>query len=489
MPKSYSPDVVEEQRMRSPNENLSSLTTHDPMTTATTIPHCSRRSIFHSYWQKKSTTKSPFVVPLNSPIDYITTNTTDSLRRDGGGGRGRGKRSLKLEPSYLGVYSFVPLKPKPYHQPPPGLTPIGSTDSIFVPSPPPQSSLISILRSYHGSNRRVESSGTSSQSGISDSFVRQSSLSSSSIKSSHREQCMIPLPFPDDATSESLVHFDPKITVHESVVELNRSSSGNWFSENELRSFLHETMNICRSSAVNAHKSYCPPEVKKAYDAAHRVGIKRPVLSSTCSTHRALFAEEILLATDEDAIVHDGSLKFFQLMKEEVKRVLIVDNSLSSRKLLRRHILSMFPHAHIDLASSGEDALVYIDYCYDLGCINYDIIVAEENLQQSDDDATTDNSTLLDLTGSELLRLLNEMEVNAAIKPETCDKSMKLDSRQSLKIGVSVSLGKDCGTLRNRGGADIFWSKPPPKSSYLLRNQILNALLSKRGSSIFICGC
>lgn len=301
---------------------------------------------------------------------------------------------------------------------------------------------------------------------------------------------MIPLPFPDDANSESMVHFDPTITVHECVVELNRSSSGNWFSEHELRSFLHETMNVCRSSAVNAHKTYCPPEVKKAYDAAHRVGIKRPVLSSTCSTRRALFAEEILLATDEDAIVHDGSLKFFQLMKEEVKRVLIVDNSLSSRKLLRRHILSMFPHAHIDLASSGEDALDNIDVCYDLGCINYDIIVAEEHLQQCDEDATTDTSTsVLDLTGSELLRLLNEMEVNAAFNPETCDKSMKIGSRHSLKIGVSVSLGKDCGTLRNRGGADIFWSKPPPKPSYLLRNQILNALLSKRGSAIFICGC
>ena len=240
---------------------------------------------------------------------------------------------------------------------------------------------------------------------------------------------------------------------------------------------------------MNAQKAYCLPEVKKAYDTAHEVGIKCPVLSSTYSTHRALFAEEVLHATDEDAIVHDGSFKFFQLIKEEVQRVLIVDNSLSSRKLLRRHILAMFPHAHIDVASSGEDVLDKIDVCYDRGCINYDLVVVEEHLHQCDEDATA-TSISFNLTGSELLRLLNEMEDIAVIGLETCDKpSRKLDSRKSLKIGVSVSLGRDCLSLRHKGGADIFWSKPPPKPSNLLRNQVLNALLSKRGSAVFVCGC
>ena len=33
------------------------------------------------------------------------------------------------------------------------------------------------------------------------------------------------------------------------------------------------------------------------------------------------------------------------------------------------------------------------------------------------------------------------------------------------------------------------WSKPLPKRSNGMRNQIINALLSKQGKSIFICGC
>lgn len=472
-----------EQRSSSPSSTQAHA--QDPAAATTAYPRCGRRSIFHSYWQKKS----------SCTTSAVDNGFTDSLVREGGG-----RRSSKLEPSYLGVYSFVPLKPKPWHQSsPPGLIPIGgSTDSITPSSPlshPP--CLKPILR-------RCQQSGRCDNLCIGQ--------SSPNPTTSQNQFSVGPLPFLDDDTSEScdnidtnatsrvvnvkrrptsMVHFDPTITVHECVVEVDSISSdcGNWFSENELRAFLHETMNICRSSAMNAHKAYCLPEVKKAYDTAHEVGIKCPVLSSTYSTHRALFAEEVLHATDEDAIVHDGSFKFFQLIKEEVQRVLIVDTSLSSRKLLRRHILAMFPHAHIDVASSGEDVLDKIDVCYDRGCINYDLVVVEEHLHQCDEDATA-TSISFNLTGSELLRLLNEMEDIAVIGLETCDKpSRKLDSRKSLKIGVSVSLGRDCLSLRHKGGADIFWSKPPPKPSNLLRNQVLNALLSKRGSAVFVCGC
>ncbi len=480
----------------------------------TTHPRCNRRSIFHTYWQKKSASTSSC---NSSPCSAVVfgNGSSDPLHHEVTLGIG-GKRPSKLEPSYLGVYSFVPLKPKSFHRsPPPRLTPIGGSTDSMTPSSPPPPCLKSILRRCHGHGHSPCQQSRTTSDNCNNIGQLSPSPSPSNTKTSSRHFHIRSLPFDDVATSEycdvvisktnvvemdvkrrhtPTVHFDPTITVHECVVDVDRccsscGGSGTWFTENELRSFLHETMDLCRSSAENAHKSYCLPEVKKARDAAHRVGIKCPVLSSTYSTHRALFTEEVLHAIEEDAIVHDGSLKFFQLMKEEMQRILIVDNSLSSRKLLRRHILSMFPHAHVDLATSGEDVLDRIDVCYEQGCTNYDLVVVEEHLHSSDEVATTCSSSSLDLTGSELLQLLNEMEVGKAVRPEMRDKSKKLDARKSLKIGVSVSLGRDCESLRNRGGADLFWSKPPPKPSNLLRNQVLNALLNKRGSADFICGC
>ena len=514
-------DEIDEQRISSPSLLLPYA--KDPAettTTTTTHPRLNRRSIFHSYWQKKTaSTSSCNSSPCSSAL-IASNDCTDPLQHEVELG-GRRKRPSKLEPSYLGVYSFVPLKPKPCHRsPPPGLTPIGgSTDSITPSSssPPSPPCLKSILRRCHGHGcPPCQQSGTTTDN--CNNNIGQSLPVPSNTNVSSRQFHIRPLPFDDVATVEDCnviisktknivemdvkrrhtptVHFDPTITVHECVVDIDQccsssscGDSGTWFTENELRSFLHETMNLCRSSAINAHKSYCLPEVKKSCDAAHEVGIKCPVLSSTYSTHRALFAEEVLHTTDDDAIVHDGSLEFFQLMKEEMQRILIVDNSLSSRKLFRRHILSMFPHSHVDLATSGEDVLDKIDVCYERGCINYDLVVVEEHLHRGDEVATTCSSSSLDLTGSELLCLLNEMEVGTTVRPEMRDKSKKFDSRKSLKIGVSVSLGRDCESLRIRGGADLFWSKPPPKPSNLLRNQVLNALLSKRGSAVFVCGC
>ena len=153
-----------------------------------------------------------------------------------------------------------------------------------------------------------------------------------------------------------------------------------------------------------------------------------------------------------------------------MQRVLIVDNCPSSLKLFRRHILCMFPHVHIDCVFTGEQALEKVDDRSSL--VQYDLIIVEEHLD--------DSLGSLDLTGSELLRLLSINE---------CTKNkMTSSNRSSLKIGVSVSLGDDCDSLR-KGGADLFWSKPPPKPSNCLRNQVMNSLLCKRDKSIFICGC
>ncbi len=500
-----------------------------------------RRAIFNSFWEKSSS----------------------SIREDDASSECSGrdvttvKQSPKLQPSYLGVYNFAPPSPmiaskaaavSAY------ASPGGSSDSLHnLPLSP--STPKSILRRKNSLRER-----------------RAATLEGGPMARRDRSSSLqLPfVPFTDDASLESKstscsdsnsnskssrqhsnnsngVHFDPTITVRE-VIEnssgCNNPEDSRWFSDSELGSFMQEAVHLCHSSAINAIKSYSLPSVAKAYAAAHEAGIKEPVVSTTLPQYRALFADPVLHATEDDAIVHDGSKKFFKIMSKEVARVLIVDSSPVTLKLFRRQVCSMFPHVHVDMAKSGEEALDFLDFNSNGngGCGGskvphvYDIIIAEEHLdllsnecdddvdQQSEhkeqeaDDANDENHHKFrssDLLGSELFHLINDMELastaaadrNAKSSPsepnqepeqrhakEECAAAEASRSRNppfrysSLKIGVSSTLGEDCESLR-KGGADLFWGKPPPKASNGLRNQMLNALLSKRGKSIFICGC
>lgn len=175
------------------------------------------------------------------------------------------------------------------------------------------------------------------------------------------------------------------------------------------------------------------------------------------------------------------------------------------------------------MALSGEEALNRINFNSSQASHVYDIIIAEEHLYQhphtleeekKDKGGNNPNNDHLhqyqtsDLLGSELLQLVTEIEAtflsngnnsNARVpnpsqhkiegkEESSIESQSSRRARKSLKIGVSVSLGEDCESLR-KGGADIFWSKPPPKPSNGLRNQVLNTLINKRGKTFFICGC
>lgn len=389
----------------------------------------------------------------------------------------------------MGIYSFAPspiLGPKPSP-----LRPVGSVDSL-TPTPLRPKSILRRHRSDRGDGRprsvsccEPGSSNEKPEFGIVPPLVLDDSSMGSDLSSVNDRSLK---------RQQSFVHFDPTITVRECIGG-DEERPKNWFSVDELRSFMVETVNVCRSSAVAAVENYSLPAVKDAYEKAHEVGVRRPVLSSTQPEYRdrALYADPCLQFTDEDSLVHDGSNKFFGIVARQMRRVLIVDNSPTALKLFRRHVLCMFPHVQVDVATSAEEALDKIEIDPKRACLNYDMMIVEERLQRG----RSSDAEELDLTGSELLRLVNEMESSASsdgtnhIKQEGSRraKPSRAPSRRSLKIGVSVSLGEDCESLRNEGGADLFWSKPPPKPSNSLRNQVINTLLGKRGKSVYICGC
>ncbi|KAL9179434.1 hypothetical protein ACHAXT_008724 [Thalassiosira profunda] len=423
-----------------------------------------RRSIFGAYWKKQQSS-------LSAKEDDSTDGSTQDRRS-----------ATKVEPSYKGVYSFAP--PSPHlgpKTPPPGLmlSPLSSTDSLTSPGARPKS----ILRR----NRSARAAPTEGRPGMSE-FGRRARSVSCVEPPRATFGNVAPPPFLDDTSDRSgpskgpdadlkrqhsFVHFDPTITVRECVGDeeagRGRGQESNWFSENELRTFMVETINVCHSSAVNAIRAYS--------------------LRPTQPEYRALFADPVLHATEEDAIVHDGSKAFFKIVAKEMQRVLIVDNSHTTLKLFKRHILCMFPHVTVDTALSAEEALDKIEVDAKTSSLCYDLILVEERLQNVSGKIDEGSS---DLSGSELLRLISEMEASASPSSSANEGRTSAKppgkNRSSLKVGVSCSLGEDCESLR-KGGADLFWSKPPPKPSNGLRNGVVNALLSKRGKAVFVCGC
>ncbi len=422
------------------------------------MPSTQRRSIFNTFWSRSTSSTS-------WKEERIEEDSEDDDRS--AEARHEVKFSPKLEPSYLGVYNFSPTPPV-VSRTPSSLSPVSSSKSLTQsPGLRPKS----ILHRHHSSGSRSKSAFVTVQP---PPFLDDTSEESRSSEESEPRK-----------SNRTCVHFDPTVTVREVIQYDTSAVESNWFDETELRSFLREALNLCHSSAMHGLRTYSVPALTNAIAAAHKAGVDDPVMGRPPNSEcRSLFADPILYAADSDAVVHDCSNDFFMVISNEVKRILIVDNSLTTLNLFKRHVLSMFPAAQVEQAQSGEEALELLGKASSdsTEAPNYDIIIVEQNLQansssvpiQHSSDDQNDKS--IPLSGSDLLSVINFVERNS---PNT---------RNSLKIGVSVDLAGDCEALL-RSGADLFWCKPPPKQSNSLRNQLLNSLLSKRGKNIFICGC
>mmetsp|Transcript_29559 Transcript_29559/g.44700 ORF Transcript_29559/g.44700 Transcript_29559/m.44700 type:complete len:474 (-) Transcript_29559:67-1488(-) len=459
-------DAVEDEAAAAvPDENRMTI---GGLTKASPSTPTQRRSIFDKFWSRSASSNSWKEERIEGDTEDDDESAETETRHE------VVKPSPKLEPSYLGLYNFSPTPPV-VSRTPSSLSPVSSSKSL---SQSPGLRPKSILHRHH--SLRSVSEPTSSSGRSKSVFVTvppppfledTSEESRSSAESEPRR------------SSRTSVHFDPTITVREVIQDQASANESNWFNETELRSFLREAVNLCHSSAVHGIRTYSRPALTKAIAAAHKAGVDDPVMSRpTNSECRSLFADPILYASDDDVVVHDCSNDFFMVISNEVKSVLIVDNSLTALNLFKRHVLSMFPAAKVEQAQSGEEALKLLGEAETAEAPHYDIIIVEENLQtnsssvpmqHSSDDQNDTSSPLL---GSDLLSVIDFVERNSP------------DTRNSLKIGVSADLAEDCEALL-RSGADLFWCKPPPIQTNSLRNQLLNTLLSKRGKNIFICGC
>lgn len=209
-------------------------------------PTNQRRAIFDNFWKKSSS--------IRDDNDSVTDTPT---RRSG---------CTKVEPSYLGIYSFAPPSPL---TPKPGLVSAmsPSSDDSLTPSPTRPKS---ILRRHHSARLRMVHP-IEEEAPAEGKSRRLSLCSSSEIRP---RDPMLKLPFAElpfapqlyegdtDSTSKDSssmrchgVHFDPTITVREIIGQKkDQDPHSNWFNEDELQSFFRDAIHLCHASAINSIK-------------------------------------------------------------------------------------------------------------------------------------------------------------------------------------------------------------------------------------------
>ena len=226
-----------------------------------------------------------------------------------------------------------------------------------------------------------------------------------------------------------------------------------------------------------------------------------------------------------------------RLVDSQIKRILVVDPNPAILALFRKSMLTMFPHADVVVAQSGEAAVQLLKKY-----VSFDVVVIEQcldptpscRLASSYHDHCHRRSNTLPSTfstpemhnettfpvlqkpgsfageeqlssqsagesrgptcGVELLKLFARKEHSNHILSKSKSgfitaSDVKMASGESpsvveprpasLLIGVSVKPDRDAKALQ-RAGADIVWGKPPPKVCNALANILLSLLLSKR---------
>ena len=211
-------------------------------------PTSQRRAIFDNYWKKSSSIRDDNGSTPDSPV----------------------RRSCaKVEPSYLGIYSFAP--PSPLTSPKLVMS-AGSSPNNDSLSPSPHRPK-SILRRHHSARlvhpiREEEADGKPrSQSVCSHSEINNTD-STPMLKLPFVELPFAPRLF-EEGDTDSLskesscgmshghhsVHFDPTITIREIVGKRNENDTkSNWFNEHELQTFFREAVHLCHASAINSIK-------------------------------------------------------------------------------------------------------------------------------------------------------------------------------------------------------------------------------------------
>jgi len=308
------------------------------------------------------------------------------------------------------------------------------------------------------------------------------------------------------------VRFDPRVTVTEFEDSIERI----WYNDSELDRLKYDTILLAQEYLLTH------PDQAEQYN--------RAALDPVTGTFRkrALFSLPVLSSTDDEGIPTPDHKEYDQLLKSQVKTILIVDPNKAILDLFCKSMHSMFPTAILYKTQSGEEALQLVTAALQrrIGVNRgFDVIIVEQRLLQREcpgrnkvkslqslsklEDASTvrkpssfsencGNAQLCaELRGSQVLRLIQRLEdeafeeqsSNTLPSHQPCKLSeanllcTKPVQRRALLIGVSMQPDRDAKDFQ-KAGADIVWGKPIPKVGDALRNQLLHTLVHKRRQSL-----
>lgn len=245
------------------------------------------------------------------------------------------------------------------------------------------------------------------------------------------------------------VSFDPRVWVN----EFRRSQEeyeATWFSQDDMDLFKRQT--LARIHTYQRQNELLP------------TGTGRLVKLSQRS--KAVYALEALSLDGED----DGDDQIDLEAKAQIRNILVVDPKDLFLVLFARSFKFMLPHVHVVTARSSEEALRRIKTCGH----QFDIVVVEERLKLFHRQALPQVSQEAPVhfsSGSALIRALSRDGSTGMVQ-----------SRHQEQLFVAVSCHSEDRAALEKSGADLVWSKPPPKMDEALRNKILKMLLTKRSN-------
>lgn len=233
------------------------------------------------------------------------------------------------------------------------------------------------------------------------------------------------------------ISFDPRVWVR----EFTRSPSEDiWYTPAELEKFKCEAIQLI---------------LEQSETELVPTGTGRFVPRKVIPQGKALFSHKALrMETTEDIIQSDIIAQKIAskeaLKKKEVRKILVVDPHDICVKLFAKAFKLIFPTAEVIGASNVDEALVRTKSS------SIDVVLVEERLKLFHQHNCAISS------GSALIRTL------------------KQQFPQAVFIGVSTRLKDDSPNLK-QGGADLCWSKPPPRMDECIADEILRLLLDRRG--------
>jgi CheY-like chemotaxis protein len=205
---------------------------------------------------------------------------------------------------------------------------------------------------------------------------------------------------------------------------------------------------------------------------------------------RALFSHIALQAVDGELDATTSIDPGFRqaVLENEIRNILLVDPHDIYLKLFTKSLKIALPHVTVTACTSSTEAMEHLEPATTAGSAvpikkrRFDIIIIEERLkifhrQHRNGGATQCNggeyssAKECHASGSALLRSLSSIGDSSHSK--------------SVFVGVSARLAEDGARLKE-SGADFCWAKPPPPMNPVLMDDLLKALLLKRGRSTVV---